>query len=197
MKKPNLVVGITVPVNEELVSRRDPNNKKWMRQMTKRLKGFVSSSSFVDFEHQSGHNELMNLENGSSYERKNFGLPLEKCEQSSFSQVISRNLGFFKGLVMIYLSFKFVPVVVEICTRLIELHINDEGLYRKVGQKQMVYFLRNQLDNGVVNIDVNDSNWNNPHVVVSLLKCFLNELPDSLATYSNWAFDLLISNKID
>lgn len=95
MKKPNLVVGITVPVNEELVSRRDPNNKKWMRQMTKRLKGFVSSSSFVDFEHQSGHNELMNLENGSSYERKNFGLPLEKCEQSSFSQVIGCNLGFF------------------------------------------------------------------------------------------------------
>ena len=95
------------------------------------------------------------------------------------------------------LSFKFVPVVVEICTRLIELHINDEGLYRKVGQKQVVYFLRNQLDNGVVNIDVNDSNWNNPHVVVSLLKCFLNELPDSLATYSNWVYDLVISNKID
>lgn len=73
-------------------------------------------------------------------------------------------------------------MVVEICTRLIELHITDEGLYRKVGQKQVVCLLRNQLDTGVQHIDVNDSNWNNPHVVVSLLKCFLNELPDSLAT---------------
>lgn len=81
---------------------------------------------------------------------------------------------------------KYIPIVVEICTRLIELHITDEGLYRKVGQKQIVYFLRNQLNNGILSIDVNDPNWNNPHSVVSLLKCFLNELPDSLTTSSSF-----------
>lgn len=29
---------------------------------------------------------------------------------------------------------------------------------------------------------MSDFNWDNPHAVVSLLKCFLNELPDSLMT---------------
>jgi hypothetical protein len=65
---------------------------------------------------------------------------------------------------------------------LIELHIVDEGLYRKVGQKQVVTALRSQLNYGVLNIDTADFNWDNPHAVVSLLKLFLNELPDSLTT---------------
>lgn len=73
-------------------------------------------------------------------------------------------------------------MVIEICTRLIELHVNDEGLYRKVGQKQVVSSLRSQLNNGVMQINITDINWNNPHAVVSLLKCFLNQLPDSLTT---------------
>ena len=73
-------------------------------------------------------------------------------------------------------------MVIEICTRLIELHVNDEGLYRKVGQKQVVASLRSQLNNGVMQINITDINWNNPHAVVSLLKCFLNQLPDSLTT---------------
>lgn len=76
-------------------------------------------------------------------------------------------------------------MVIEICTRLIELHVNDEGLYRKVGQKQVVSSLRTQLNNGVMNMNIFDLNWNNPHAVVSLLKCFLNELPDSLTTSRN------------
>ena len=73
-------------------------------------------------------------------------------------------------------------MVIEICTRLIELHVNDEGLYRKVGQKQVVASLRSQLNNGVMQINITDINWNNPHAVVSLLKSFLNQLPDSLTT---------------
>lgn len=77
---------------------------------------------------------------------------------------------------------QYIPVVIEICTRLIELHVNDEGLYRKVGQKQVVASLRSQLNNGVMQINITDINWNNPHAVVSLLKCFLNQLPDSLTT---------------
>lgn len=72
--------------------------------------------------------------------------------------------------------------MVELCTRLIEIHITDEGIYRKVGQKQVVTSLKVQLNQGVLNIDISDYNWDNPHAVVSLLKCFLNELPDSLTT---------------
>ena len=66
------------------------------------------------------------------------------------------------------------------------MHIIDEGIYRKVGQKQVVNALRAQLNRGILNIDVSDYNWDNPHAVVSLLKCFLNELPDSLTTSRNF-----------
>jgi hypothetical protein len=71
------------------------------------------------------------------------------------------------------------------------MHINDEGIYRKVGQKQVVTGLRNQLNNGALSVDLSDENWNNPHVCVSLLKCFLNELPDSLITSRNACVHLL------
>lgn len=79
------------------------------------------------------------------------------------------------------------------------MHIIDEGIYRKVGQKQVVNALRAQLNRGVLNIDVSDFNWDNPHAVVSLLKCFLNELPDSLTTsrkYNNIIviFDVIYIN---
>ena len=92
--------------------------------------------------------------------------------------------------------------MIEVCTRLIELHIIDEGIYRKVGQKQVVNSLRSQLNRGILNIDVSDYNWDNPHAVVSLLKCFLNELPDSLTTSRKllllllfWNFFVVESNK--
>jgi hypothetical protein len=38
------------------------------------------------------------------------------------------------------------------------------------------------MNKGVRYIDVSDFNWDNPHAIVSLLKCFLNELPDSVIT---------------
>jgi hypothetical protein len=42
--------------------------------------------------------------------------------------------------------------------------------------------LRMQMNKGVRYIDVSDFNWENVHAIVSLLKCFLNELPDSIIT---------------
>jgi hypothetical protein len=43
-----------------------------------------------------------------------------------------------------------------------------------------------QMNKGVRYIDVSDFNWDNPHAIVSLLKCFLNELPDSIITTGKW-----------
>lgn len=139
-------------IEQDVSPRRE--NRKWVRQMTRRIKDFMTNTSTEQMVHGlndefAGHN-------------RNFGIPLERCEPSTISL--------------------FVPVVIEICTRLIEIHITDEGLYRKVGQKQVVLALRSQLNSGFMSIDVSDYNWDNPHAVVSLLKCFLNELPDSLTT---------------
>lgn len=138
--------------------RRDNSNRKWVRQMTKRLKDFMTNTNTTYIANDPNHQQH---QTHADYNR-NFGVSLEKCEFSSSSQ--------------------YVPVVIELCTRLIELHINDEGIYRKVGQKQVVTALRAQLNRGILNIDVSDFNWDNPHAVVSLLKCFLNELPDALTT---------------
>lgn len=86
-----VIVGVSISSPEEIaspVSRRDPNNRKWVRQMTKRIKGFVTnSSSFVEFDPHPA--ELSHNERRSIFERKNFGLPLEKCESSSFSIVFA------------------------------------------------------------------------------------------------------------
>jgi hypothetical protein len=40
------------------------------------------------------------------------------------------------------------------------------------------------MNKGIKYIDISDFNWDNPHAIVSLLKSFLNELPDSLITTS-------------
>lgn len=58
----------------------------------------------------------------------NFGIDLDKCEPSSISAV-----SYLKFYFIFYLQglkrfhHKHVPAVVEICTRLIECQINDEG----------------------------------------------------------------------
>ncbi|RNA44857.1 rho GTPase-activating 21-like isoform X1 [Brachionus plicatilis] len=133
------------------VSPRRADNRKWVRQMTRRIKDFMGSASAEPMAHEQ-----------YAAHGRNFGIALERCEPSTLGV--------------------FVPVVIEVCTRLVECHIVDEGLYRKVGQKQVVLALRSQLNAGVMSVDVSDHNWDNPHAVVSLLKCFLNELPDSLTT---------------
>lgn len=139
-------------IEQDVSPRRD--NRKWVRQMTRRIKDFMTNTSTDQMTHGLNDEYLS--------QSRNFGIPLERCEPSTISI--------------------FIPVVIELCTRLIEIHIIDEGLYRKVGQKQVVLALRSQLNSGVMSIDVSDYNWDNPHAVVSLLKCFLNELPDSLTT---------------
>ena len=48
----------------------------------------------------------------------------------------------------------------------------------------MVSKRRSQMNKGIQYIDISDFNWDNPHAIVSLLKSFLNELPDSLITTS-------------
>jgi hypothetical protein len=110
---------VSNPADNNASPRRDnTSNRKWVRQMTKRLKDFMTSGNNESHEAGAQSQQASSASNDYlSNMSRNFGIALERCESSSVSQ--------------------YVPVVVELCTRLIELHINDEGIYRKVGQKQV------------------------------------------------------------
>lgn len=82
------IVGAHSMIEEMPASRRD---HKWVRQMTKRIKGFVTNTppTFGDFDQASNQGSDVMTSGGPSslYERRNFTLPLEKCEPSSISLV--------------------------------------------------------------------------------------------------------------
>ncbi|CAF3608767.1 unnamed protein product [Rotaria sordida] len=91
----------------------------------------------------------------------NFGIELEECEISSIS--------------------RYIPIVVEILTRLIELRgINYQGIYRHAGGLTAVNWLVNELDKGAENIDFNSEKWYDVKAIASTLKTFFAKLPDSL-----------------
>jgi hypothetical protein len=95
----------------------------------------------------------------------NFGIELEECESSSIS--------------------RYIPIVVEILTRLVQLRgINYQGIYRHAGGLTAVNWLVNELDKGSENIDFNSEKWYDVKAVASTLKTFFAKLPDSLLSSS-------------
>jgi hypothetical protein len=103
----------------------------------------------------------------------NFGIELEECETSSVS--------------------RYIPIVVEILTRLVELRgINYQGIYRHAGGLTAVNWLVNELDKGAERIEFNSEKWYDVKAVASTLKTFFAKLPDSLLSSSLF----LIENEI-
>jgi hypothetical protein len=95
----------------------------------------------------------------------NFSIELEECESSSIS--------------------RYIPIVVEILTRLVELRgINYQGIYRHAGGLTAVNWLVNELDKGSEKIDFNSEKWYDVKAVASTLKTFFAKLPDSLLSSS-------------
>jgi hypothetical protein len=95
----------------------------------------------------------------------NFSIELDECESSSVS--------------------RFIPIVVEILTRLVELRgINYQGIYRHAGGLTAVNWLVNELDKGAEKIDFNSERWYDVKAVASTLKTFFAKLPDSLLSSS-------------
>ncbi|CAF3952467.1 unnamed protein product [Rotaria magnacalcarata] len=91
----------------------------------------------------------------------NFSIELEECESSSVS--------------------RYIPIVVEILTRLVELRgINCQGIYRHAGGLTAVNWLVHELDKGVENVEFNSEKWYDVKAVASTLKTFFAKLPDSL-----------------
>ncbi len=104
----------------------------------------------------------------------NFGIELEECETSSIS--------------------RYIPIVVEILTRLVELRgINYQGIYRHAGGLTAVNWLVNELDKGSERIEFNSEKWYDVKAVASTLKTFFAKLPDSLLSSSSLfiLFDIL------
>ena len=105
----------------------------------------------------------------------NFGIELEECETSSIS--------------------RYIPIVVEILTRLVELRgINYQGIYRHAGGLTAVNWLVNELDKGAEKIDFNSEKWYDVKAVASTLKTFFAKLPDSLLSSSLFYFLFFIKN---
>ncbi|CAF1126047.1 unnamed protein product [Adineta ricciae] len=91
----------------------------------------------------------------------NFGIELEECECSSIS--------------------RYIPIVVEILTRLVELRgINSQGIYRNAGGLTAVNWLVSEFDKGAEKIDFNSEKWYDVKAIASTLKTFFAKLPDSL-----------------
>lgn len=120
-----------------------------------------------------------------------FGVHLEDCPPSLANEVDQTFvwpvllLGIYLlFLKYVFLSFQFVPFVVEICCRIVEgrgLHFT--GIYRVPGNNASLSSLQDDLNqHGVESIDIEDDRLRELNVVSSLLKSFFRKLPDPLFT---------------
>ncbi|XP_022130817.2 rho GTPase-activating protein 44 [Pieris rapae] len=91
-----------------------------------------------------------------------FGYPLEE-----HLRVTSRTIAF--------------PIEICVCT-LHELALNEEGLFRIAGGTSKVRRMKLSLDAGLFNVPL-PSDYKDMHVVASVLKSYLRELPEPLLTF--------------
>ncbi|KAJ8730205.1 hypothetical protein PYW07_017243 [Mythimna separata] len=73
------------------------------------------------------------------------------------------------------------PIELCVCT-LHELALNEEGLFRIAGGSSKVRRMKLSLDAGLFTVPL-PRDYRDMHVVASVLKCYLRELPEPLLTY--------------
>jgi hypothetical protein len=71
-------------LGEDSSPRRDNSNRRWVRQMTRRIRDFMTNTSTTDDQLHSHTDQDHQNESDSN---RNFGVPLDKCEPSSTSPV--------------------------------------------------------------------------------------------------------------
>ncbi|KAG8230304.1 hypothetical protein J437_LFUL008496, partial [Ladona fulva] len=109
------------------------------------------------------------------------GVPLEDCPPST--------------------NHPFVPLLVELCTSIVEARgLDIIGIYRVPGNTAAVASLTEGVNRGFDCINMQflmqDARWNDVNVISSLLKLFFRRLPDSLLT--SYLYPLFIeSDKIE
>lgn len=94
----------------------------------------------------------------------NIGVPLQHCIPSTFSE--------------------FVPLLVELCTNVVESKgLDIIGIYRVPGNTAAVTSLTEAVNKGLdPSVLAQDPRWSDVNTISSLLKSFFRRLPDSLLT---------------
>ncbi|CAF1662790.1 unnamed protein product [Adineta ricciae] len=135
--------------------------KKGLRTLKSSSSLLTSQMSGQIYDESSGETLTSPSGIGTISQGVNFGIELEECETSSIS--------------------RYIPIVVEILTRLVELRgMNYQGIYRHAGGLTAVNWLVNELDKGSEKIEFNSEKWYDIKAVASTLKTFFAKLPDSL-----------------
>ncbi|KAG5841557.1 hypothetical protein ANANG_G00167870 [Anguilla anguilla] len=92
---------------------------------------------------------------------------------------------------------RFVPLIVEICCKLVEERgLEYTGIYRVPGNNTAISSLQEELDRGVGDINVQDDKWRDLNVISSLLKSFFRKLPEPLFTNEKYA-DFIDANRTE
>ncbi|XP_032406696.1 rho GTPase-activating protein 21a isoform X4 [Xiphophorus hellerii] len=93
---------------------------------------------------------------------------------------------------------KFVPLIVEVCCKLVEDRgLEYTGIYRVPGNNAAISNMQEELNNkGMGDIDIQDDKWRDLNVISSLLKSFFRKLPEPLFTNDGYA-DFIEANRIE
>uniref|UniRef100_A0A8C6Y8H9 Myosin IXA n=1 Tax=Naja naja TaxID=35670 RepID=A0A8C6Y8H9_NAJNA len=102
-----------------------------------------------------------------------------KCSKKYDPELSSRQFGV--ELSRLTSEERIVPTVFEKLTSYIEMHaLYTEGIYRKSGSTNKVKELRQGLDTGIERVNLDDYNI---HVIASVFKQWLRDLPNPLMTF--------------
>ncbi|XP_034717388.1 rho GTPase-activating protein 21 isoform X3 [Etheostoma cragini] len=93
---------------------------------------------------------------------------------------------------------KFVPLIVEVCCKLVEERgLEYTGIYRVPGNNAAISHMQEELNNkGMNDIDIQDDKWRDLNVISSLLKSFFRKLPEPLFTNDRYA-DFIDANRTE
>uniref|UniRef100_A0AAX7VQS8 Rho GTPase activating protein 21a n=1 Tax=Astatotilapia calliptera TaxID=8154 RepID=A0AAX7VQS8_ASTCA len=93
---------------------------------------------------------------------------------------------------------KFVPLIVEVCCKLVEERgLEYTGIYRVPGNNAAISNMQEELNNkGMNDIDIQDDKWRDLNVISSLLKSFFRKLPEPLFTNERYS-DFIEANRIE
>ncbi|XP_028288271.1 rho GTPase-activating protein 21-like isoform X4 [Parambassis ranga] len=93
---------------------------------------------------------------------------------------------------------KFVPLIVEVCCKLVEERgLEYTGIYRVPGNNAAISNMQEELNNkGMNDIDIQDDKWRDLNVISSLLKSFFRKLPEPLFTNDRYT-DFIEANRIE
>ncbi|KAF7214124.1 rho GTPase-activating protein 21a isoform X8 [Nothobranchius furzeri] len=96
------------------------------------------------------------------------------------------------------LNNKFVPLIVEVCCKLVEERgLEYTGIYRVPGNNAAISNMQEELNNkGMSDIDIQDDKWRDLNVISSLLKSFFRKLPEPLFTNDRYT-DFIDANRTE